>query len=79
MNKICAHKLVRDFSFIAYDTKNSVILIFLLKHLIALEEDLVKYFLDLNISKYDRVNDLFDRNISFTECSHEEEEKLAER
>lgn len=54
------------------------ILPFVLEHLTALENSLIKYFPNLDISKYDRINDPFDRNISIIECSLEEEEVLAE-
>lgn len=37
---------------------------------------LVKYFPDLDISKYEWNNHPYDKNTSFTECSLEEEEEL---
>ena len=41
-------------------------------------ESIDKYFPDLDISEYDWINDPFDKNISLTEFSLEEEEELTE-
>ncbi|KAL4101096.1 hypothetical protein QTP88_021116 [Uroleucon formosanum] len=57
--------------------ESSEVIKFVAEHLTALEESLDKYFPDLDISEYDWINDPFDKNISLTEFSLEEEE-LAE-
>jgi len=58
--------------------ESSEVMKFVVEHLTALEESLDKYFPDLDISEYDWINDPFDKNISLTEFSLEEEEELAE-
>lgn len=45
------------------------VLPFVVEFLTALKVSLVKYFSDLDISKYVWINDPFNRNISFTEYS----------
>jgi len=58
--------------------ESSKVMKFVVEYLTALEECLDKYFPDLDISEYDWINDPFDKNISLTEFSLEEEEELAE-
>lgn len=58
--------------------ESSEVMKFVVEHLTAFEESLDKYFTDLDISEYDWINDPFDKNISLTEFSLEEEEELAE-
>lgn len=54
--------------------KRSGVMTFVMEHLTALEDSIDKYFPDLDISEYDWINDPFDKNISLTEFSLEEEE-----
>ncbi|XP_050064195.1 protein FAM200A-like [Aphis gossypii] len=58
--------------------ESSEIMTFIMEHLTALEESIDKYFLNLDISEYDWINDPFDKNMCLTEFSLEEEEELAE-
>lgn len=59
-----------------------IILLCILKskdHLTALEEGMIKYFSDLEVSEYDWINDPFDGSISFSEYSLEEEVSIKTR
>lgn len=70
---------MRNVCFIICSTRNVRFgFTFCNRALITLEEGLIKYFPDFNISNYDWTNDLFDRSISFLEYSLQEKEELSE-
>jgi len=56
--------------------RSSEVMTFVMEHLTALAESIDKYFPDLDISEYDWINDPFDKYISLTEFSLEEEEEF---